>query len=268
MLKDYTYDGTFEGFLCCIYAHYYIDWAASIVSREDTGGKLLRIGNEGDSGINSVAAVQCSMFSSAYDVETSEEQAQKVQDAIENKMSNFDLRRIYRVFLSCAPNKEMMILKYVVRGFKSGKYFSLERSDADIYDMQVWDKRIGAEVHRLKGLVRFDELENGIMYSKITPDNNIVELLAHHFVDRFRSHPFIIHDISRNRAVVASDGRWFVAELKPEDIPALSPQSKKYAQLWRTYHQHIAIQQRKNSRCQRNFMPIRYWPNLTEMNES
>lgn len=243
-MKDYVYDGTFDGFLCCVYAHYYVDYAISITSNDK---------------------IQCSMFSSSYFVATEEEKARIVQDAIEKKLTNFNLRRIYRVFLSCAEDKEMLILKYIIGGFKFGPQFTFNYGEPVAAAMQKWDKRIGTECHRLNGLVRFDELEGGIMYSAITPDNDIVELLAHHFVERFRSAPFIIHDISRSKAIVANNGEWLVAKLNKEDIPNMNPGTLEYSRLWKMYHEHIAIIQRKNSNCQKNFMPVRYWKNLTEM---
>lgn len=35
--------------------------------------------------------------------------------------------------------------------------------------------------------------------------------------------------------------------------------------LWKTYHKAMSIESRKNERCQRNFMPKKYWKRLSEM---
>lgn len=242
-MKDYTYDGTFEGLLCCIYAHYYDDHASSITPH---------------------GAVQTSLFTAYCDIQTDFDKAMRVQNAIENKISNFDLRRVYRVFLSCAPQKEMLILNYVYHGFQAGNGYAHNHADPVVYQMQTWDKRVGFEVHRMKGLVRFDELENGVMYSKITPDNDISELLAPHFVQRFQSSPFIIHDCLRSKAVIAASGDWISTRLTPDQVPAFSSGTASYSDLWQLYHEHIAIRERTNPRCQKNFMPVRYWQNLTE----
>ncbi len=243
-MKDYIYDGSFEGLLCCIYAHYYIDYASSITSDE---------------------SMQCSLFSDCYKVETDEEKARIVQEAIEEKLTNFNLRRIYRVFLSCEKEKEMLILRYVVGGFKFGKKFTFDYGQQVTFEMNKLDKRVGFECHRLNGLVRFEELKKGVMYSAITPDNDIVELLAHHFVDRFRTNPFIIHDTERGKAVVANKGQWIVTKMTLEEVSKMKNEISDYSKLWKMYHEHIAMLQRKNTRCQKNFMPVRYWKNLVEM---
>ncbi|HSA34375.1 MAG TPA: DUF4130 domain-containing protein, partial [bacterium] len=37
-----------------------------------------------------------------------------------------------------------------------------------------------------------------------------------------------------------------------------------YEKMWRRYFKDIAIPERRNPRCQRRFMPVRYWKYLTE----
>ena len=34
---------------------------------------------------------------------------------------------------------------------------------------------------------------------------------------------------------------------------------------WQTFYNTIGIKERKNSRCQMNFMPKKYWPYIIEM---
>ena len=72
-MVDYLYDGTFEGFLTCVYAHYYEGKASGIYNREN---------------------YQASMLSGFRIIETEGEKAAKVYEAIERKISGNDLRRI------------------------------------------------------------------------------------------------------------------------------------------------------------------------------
>ena len=58
--------------------------------------------------------------------------------------------------------------------------------------------------------VRFSVMERGVMYSEIAPDNDVLELVADHFSERFRNDPFIIHDTGRKKAVVAFEGKWYI----------------------------------------------------------
>jgi len=37
--------------------------------------------------------------------------------------------------------------------------------------------------------------------------------------------------------------------------------------LWKTFFQTIAIEERKNERCQKSFMPKKYWKYMIEMED-
>ena len=43
------------------------------------------------------------------------------------------------------------------------------------------DQYVRRENHKFKGFVRFKELKNGILYAEISPENNIIFILAKHF---------------------------------------------------------------------------------------
>lgn len=241
---DYLYDGTFEGILTCIYHHYYTDKASGIFPRE---------------------AYQSSMLGGYMEVETDGEKARRVYEAIEKKISPYDLRRIYKAYLSNDPEKETKILKYVVLGFQKGSVVSMLHGNPAVFDIQSIEKKINVETERMLQFVRFSVMENDILYAAIEPDHDVLELLHRHFCDRFRNDPFIIHDVKRSKALVAYQKQWYITQFDLEDVPKTSSEEKDYQRLWKNYFEHIAIRERTNPRCQKNFMPVRYWKHLTEM---
>lgn len=241
---DYLYDGSFEGLLTCVYHHYYTDKASGIYQEGEYQQQLMR---------------------RSFSVRTDEALAERVYRALESKLTAYDIRRIYRVFLSCAADREMIILNYIRLGFVRGSDVWKLHADPIVYEFQQIDRQVANEAHRLKGLVRFSYLEGGIAYSGIEPDHQILELLADHFADRLKNNPFIIHDIRRNRAVVASGGIWYLTYFTGEELPELCSDEKKYQSLWKKYFETIAIRERTNPRCRRNMMPARYHRHLTEI---
>lgn len=241
---DYIYDGTFEGLLTCIHHHYYIEKASAISVKGE---------------------YQPSFLNGSMEVVTDETKADVVYEAIERKISSYDLRRIYKVFLSCDPDKEMKILRYIVLGFKKGSAISMLHGDPVVFDVQSLEKKISREKERMLQFVRFSVMKNDVLYAKIEPDHDVLELTAHHFCDRYRNDPFIIHDPKRNKAMIAFRGEWYITYFEEKDIPEISADEEEYRRLWKTYFDNVAIKERKNPRCQKNFMPIRYWKNLTEM---
>jgi len=260
---DYLYDGTYSGLLCCVYAHYYV-------------GKASGIFREGE--------YQTNLFGNVYRIKTQEEQARRVYEAIGTKLGEFTLRRSYLSYLSCFPDKEMRLLRYLTFGFQKGRGFNNLHGDPNVFGVQEMEKRIYAERHRYLGILRFsviaanrsessDEVESGesasrrprqVLYAPIEPDNDLLELLAEHFLDRYREEPFIIHDLRRQKALFASDGQWYVAPLSADVTVELAQGEEFYRAMWRRYFDTIAIRERTNPRCQKNFMPMKYWNHLTE----
>jgi len=243
-MVDYLYDGTFEGLLTCVYHHYYEEKASGIYPKE---------------------RYQANLFTTHRIIDTEEEKTVRVYDAIEQKISADDLRRIYRVFLSYDPNKENMILRYIRLGFRLGPKISLLHSDPVVFDMQQCERKVSCEVHRLEGLVRFSVLSPGeILYCCIEPDHDVLELMADHFSDRYRNEPFLIHDKRRKKAIFAQNGEWYITDFRDEDLPQISKEEQDYRLLWKKYFETIAIKERINPACQKRCMPARYWKNLTE----
>ncbi len=243
-MVDYLYDGTFEGFLTCVYHHYATERASGIYPKESYQPNLL---------------VQ------SKEVNAEEVLANRVYTGIRNKISSFDLERIYKVFLSSYQDKENILLRYIQLGFKMGGGISRLHGNSIVYDVQKVDKQVAFEVHRYKGLLRFTVLVNDVMYSPIEPDHDILELLSDHFTIRFRDDPFIIHDKKRNKAMIAAGGQWYICEFSETALPDKSTKELDYQRLWRNYFDTIAIKERTNKKCQKNFMPVRYWKHLTEM---
>ena len=250
-MVDYLYDGTFEGFLTCIYAHYYEEKASGIYRKEN---------------------YQASLLNGSRFVETEEQKASKVYEAIQNKISREDLRRIYRVFLSSEEAKENILLQYIRMGFREGAGISLLHSNPVVFAVQKCEYKVSIETHRIKGLARFSALKNSssansgkeILYCCIEPDHDILEIIAGHFSDRLKNDPFIIHDKTRSKAVFAQGGSWYISGFTDKDLTLLGVGEREYRDLWKKYFETIAIQERINPSCQKRLMPVRYWKNLTE----
>jgi probable DNA metabolism protein len=270
----YLYDGTFNGFLTCVYEHYYSDKADDI---------------------RPPGAYQPDMLTGSRRVNTDEGKATKVETAIRDKISPYALARVYRVYRTSTDGKEMILLHYIHFCFKCGPGAAFLHSHPLVHPVVVAEQKIGNEVHRLCGLIRFAVVSvsmeknagsapaqesrltsappNGadqakeILYARVSPDHEALEFLAPHFADRFKNEPFIIHDTKRNRAVFAWRRRWHMVDFTEQDAATLgnTASEKAYRELWRNYFDTIAIKERTNPRCQRNLMPARYWENLPEM---
>ena len=124
-------------------------------------------------------------------------------------------------------------------------------------------KNIRSEAHKFKGFVRFTKLKNEIYFSKINPDNDIIYLLGSHFKNRLPNERWIIFDENKHKAILYDKKILKVVE----DIDMNFQNSNdEYEQMWKSFIKAVTIKERKNLRCQRNFMPKKYWKNLLEVN--
>lgn len=124
------------------------------------------------------------------------------------------------------------------------------------------------EEDHLRGFLRFEELENGILFSRIGPENDVIGFLAQHFSDRFPMEDFMIFDDQRNYFVIHPKGKpwYFVHDVEDFDdsVYIRSEQEKQYSELFKAFCQHISIRERQNPKLQQNMLPLRFREYMTE----
>lgn len=245
-MRVFIHEPTFEGLLSAIYNAYYSS------AKPDT--------------IYSKLVYENNLIDEVVTINSDEEKFQKVYNAIINKISKDVLNKIYYVFLSETKESSNMIYNYVRLGFKLGKDVDLHKNNDIVLYMDKMSKRVHQERHRFTGFVRFKEINN-ILYSSISPDFNILPILADHFKNRLSNENFIIHDTKRDIALVYNKENYYLTNLSEaqKNILLNSPDKGEYEDLWKQYFESVNIKERKNSRLQKRMMPSRYWNNITEV---
>lgn len=140
---------------------------------------------------------------------------------------------------------------------------------ADTYLHKVFSLARGAsnENCHLRGFIRFQEVEQGFLYSSIGPKNNVLTFLMPHFADRFPMEHFLIYDAHRGIFGVHPAGKpWYLVQSNElESIDFQSSQAEmEYQQLFRHFCRKIAIESRKNLDLQRNMLPLRFRDYMVE----
>lgn len=124
-------------------------------------------------------------------------------------------------------------------------------------------RRVGFEVHRFHGFLRFMESGSGALYAPISPDNDICDLLVPHFRARLPQYPFVIHDVNRKKAAVYDGEHAFLAPLESAEV-ALSADEEAWQALWKQYYRSVNIPSRERLKQMHGYMPVRYWKFLPE----
>ncbi|MBE6011375.1 TIGR03915 family putative DNA repair protein [Anaeropeptidivorans aminofermentans] len=241
-----VFDGTFDGLLCIVYSYYY--------DKNDF------------TDIESIEHFQQSLAPHIY-IATDYEKAVKVQSAIAKKISPKAEYYAHNAFLSYEEDRFTAIYHYILKGFKEGRRIDEMLSDKDVFKVQSLAKNVGREAHLLTGFCRFAKTEGGIYYSVITPKCRVLPILSEHFSDRLKNQPWIIHDKTHHMASIYDCEDYIITSVPENANIELSENEELYKNLWKIFHKTIAIEERKNYKCQRTMLPLWYRKNMVEFEE-
>jgi probable DNA metabolism protein len=245
-MKIYLYDDTFEGLLTAIYnAFYDKSLPVEIYGLNDHNISPLLLGEN-------------------IEVITDEEKYKKVKHAIINKIDFLAFKKLYIIYLSNNIDKAMIIFKYLKIAFKLGHGVHNFLNIDVIRLVDNINRQVSSESHRFEGFVRFNYIDEKFLYSSIEPDNDIIELLGDHFKNRFPGEYFILHDISREKALIYNTVFYEIIEMNKDTYEKLKFHNDEYTKLWKAYFKSTTIEERKNLKLQCRMMPKRYWKHILE----
>lgn len=242
--KTYLYDGTFDGLLTIVFNSYLNKTLPQKIYPQDT--------------------YTTNFLDKVEIVKTDYKKSQRIFYGIEKNICKEALFNAYNAFLSNENGKEIFILKYLCNGFDIGPEINNMITISYVFKVINMRKRVSSECHKLKGLLRFQEIGVNLCYASIHPDNNIIEPLGQHFIRRLSSMNFIIHDKNRELCFLYNCKEYRIINSHGIKIPEISYEEQKYQDLWKMFFETIAIKERKNARCQMQFMPKKYWQDLIE----
>ena len=197
-------------------------------------------------------------------IETDYNKSQRIFNGIEKSICHQALYNAYYAFMAEDENKEINILKYLCDGFSTGPEINNKITISYVFKVINMRRKALAECHKLKGLLRFQEIGDNLCYASIHPDNNILEPLGHHFMKRLPSMSFIIHDKNRNLCFIYKKDTYKIIDSTNMKLPCISSSEVAYQELWKLFFNTIAIRERTNPKCQMQFMPKKYWQDLIE----
>lgn len=213
--------------------------------------------------IKPISIVDRSNYQPRFDVFTREIKTDKNHaDRVKNALVLYggdDIVSHLRLCLSSCNERAFTI------AFNYAYFTLLKRHDISknltqkcVYEFSYIVQKVLHERHIMTGFLRFFESSSGVLYAKYSPDNDITDFLAPHFLRRLGNIPFIIHDIKRNKIAI-SNGKIIkieYTELSANFLPAKN--EKLMTDLWKKYFKAINIEQRKNTRQQDGYFPRRY----------
>lgn len=249
----YTYDGTFEGFLTCIFDCYsQKSFPVDIVSREGE---------------------QKHLFAEKMDVFPDSRKAERVWKGIQNKLSGKNKQLPFYAFLCEEQGVEMKIYRFLRKLFSAHFNIETDYGDSDVLYLTQVSQKVKKEAMRMLQFVRFQKTREGIYFCGIEPMYDVIPLVVDHFQKRFTDQKWLLYDLKRNYGVFYGKEKVEEVVISNRQFNNLNGQVKKnlleegedfYQKLWKSYFTHINIKERKNLRLQRQHMPRRFWKYLPE----
>lgn len=236
----YQYDGTLDGFLCCVYESYvYKETPVAFCCDEDP---------------LSLYEVRTIITQPAY--------SQRVSRGIESRSAKA-LAVVRRGFLTCLADKELCLFAFIRKLLAEGAGSMRDLSDPVCYPLYRAIRHMNGELEKLRGFVRFSDY-GGVLGAEIEPKNRVLPLLRGHFCQRYANEKFFIYDRTNQELLLYADGRSRITQV--EGFQPVLPESEElyFRALWKRFFQSVTIRERENPRCQNTFLPKRYRGTMTE----
>ena len=241
----YRYDGTFAGFLTCIFESY--------VNKEPPAEFLLL-----DDSTMTLWPERA--------VNTHPAHAKRVWEGLGKKTSAEFRARMERAYLTCLEDRDMILYRLIRRGFDEGNRVSRDLTDPDMARVTLALQKLFTEQDHLKGFVRFSELD-GFLVGEIEPKNRVLPLLGPHFAARLGGEKLVLYDRTHHEALFAAGFRWTIEPVEEFHMGPAGEEELGWRRLWKSFFNTIAIEGRVNPKCQSTHLPKRYRHVMTEFME-
>ena len=249
----YTYDGTFEGFLTCVFECYSRkDFPVDIQSRQGE---------------------QRQFFAERFDIPTNSVKAERVWKGVQKRLSGNNNQLVYYAFLSEETGIEMKIYRFMRRLFSEHFNIETDFGDSDVLYLTQTSQKVKREAMRMLQFIRFQHTKDGLYFCGIEPRYDVIPLTVIHFQKRFTDQRWLLYDLKRNYGVMYDQGNLEEVEISHREFNSMTGKVNEnvlqegeefYQKLWKSYFKKINIEERKNLRLQRQHMPRRFWKYLPE----
>ena len=251
------YDGTFDGFLNCVFVAY----AEAIA----------------DARPRDAARHQPDAFATVRRVATDQARAARVWKGLCGRLSADGQAHFYQAFLSEQPARDDHLLAYARRAFDDPRPVEEQLAAPEVLWVAQMGHRVWKEQHRMEAFVRFEQTRAGWYYALVTPDFDVLPLIAPHFAARYTDQTWLIYDGRRRYGLHHDAATGQLERVAYTFVPAAAGASEGapdqtlphvseplYQALWQSYFTSVNITSRRNLKLHRRMVPARYWRYLTE----
>lgn len=241
----YSYDGSFEGLLCCVFESY---------DKKEVPADIIL-----------TSSTPLTLFPSK-EIITDSKKADRVLKSIPKKIGLSSLEFVQYSFLTCFAKKELYILLFMRMGYSIGPSVMNMLDNKIVNALFKAVKNLNNESHLLKGFIRFSIINDGLI-AEIEPKNFVLPLLVAHFCQRFPEENFLIYDKTHSMVLIYKPYQPSIISAENLELPKADDAQRKFEDLWKLYYKTVEIEGRHNPKCRMGHMPKRYWKHITEVSD-
>jgi len=243
----YTHDGTLEGLFSAIFAAY--------------------ANHENPLDMASADTFQPRLAQEVRFIETNEEHASRVATGIVEAGGKSTFNAVRKAFTSADPHAGTIIYRFVRLQMSQRKCLLNSLSDPVVAPLFELVRAVDFECERMRQFVRFSHLDNGGWFAVCNPKHSVIPLVMNWFAARFNDQPFAIYDEVHHIAGVYEGKGWYLVRTDSFPTPSYSSEEDLMQEAWRLLYRTLSVEARYNPELRRQHMPVRFWKNLTEMQE-
>ena len=221
-------------------------------------------------GIALKGQVEHKLFCEYKNVREDEKKVIAVENLIKKHLGFHAYHDIYHALLSNDPYKGEAVFKVMqaARQIENSHKVMEHLSNPDVMKVFELSRKVANEAHLFTGFVRFRELENGILFSEISPNHQILTCISDYFTNRFPLEDWVIYDKTHHLFLVHQKRKTSFLmtgyELDQEFTEKVSDNEEQIVQLWKGFFTSISIKERESKNRQRGVLPLRYRTHMTE----
>lgn len=225
---------------------------------------------EGQVGIALKGMVEQELFCEYFEVEENIKKAVAVENMIKRHLGSHAYWCIYHAILSNDSQKGDAILGIMLeaRHIPISSKIMEHLSHPKVQKVFELSRKVSNEANFYKELVRFEELQSGILFSEIEPKCQILSCMGDHFEKRFPLENWMIYDKTHNMFLVHESRKHWILVLNQkidiENAKKISRKEAVYVKLWKNFFESISIKERESYERQRQHLPLRYRGHMTE----
>lgn len=177
----YKFDGTMNGIFTCVYRALSSNEFPVYLTEEEPSYETV-------------------IYDEVKKIATDEIAVKKIISLFVSCTGEGVLHDVYYAFKSGSSRKHSIIFSFVKKTIERKENISLDFTcpEANLFYELV--KTVSDEANRVKKTIKFS-LKKGFYVATVNPNDDVAELIAPYFVQKFSGHPFMIIDSKRKIAV-------------------------------------------------------------------